>query len=75
MELQGSGSPQLRARPLQILRYLQQERFAVGYRVVELLERDIEGGQCPFLDRAMLETVQRVAQDVVGLGLHLLNAR
>src|SRR5882757_9790182 len=48
--LQRPGGAELRARPLQVLRHAQQQRLAVGHRVVELLERDVEGGQRPFLD-------------------------
>src|SRR6266481_8909732 len=68
--LQRAGGAELRACPLQILRHADQQRPAVGHRIVELLERDIEGGQRPFLDRAVLEAVQGVAQDLVRLGLH-----
>src|SRR6266567_7299066 len=65
--LQGPGRAQLRARPLQVLRHAHQQRLAVGHGVVELLECDIESGQRAFLDGALLEAVQRIAQDTVSL--------
>ena len=43
-----------------------------AHGVVELLERDVESGQRAFLDGAVLEAVQRIAQDTVSLGLHLV---
>ena len=67
-----AGGAELRARPLQVLRHAHQQRLAVGYRVVELLDRDVERGQRAFLDSAVLETLQRVAQDGVGFRLHLV---
>src|SRR6266481_7934563 len=70
--LQRSGGAELCAGPLQILRNAEQQRLAVGDRVMELLERDIEGGERAFLDRATVETEQRIAQDIVRLGLHLV---
>ena len=42
------------AGALQILRNAEQERLAVGDRVMELLERDIEGGERAFLEREQL---------------------
>ena len=39
---------------------------------MKLVERDVEGGQAALLDRAVLETGKRVAQDLVGFGLHLI---
>src|SRR6266436_1898718 len=62
--LQGTGRAQLRARPLQVLRHAHQQCLAVGHGVVELLERDIESGQRPFLDGAVLEALQRLAKDI-----------
>src|SRR4051794_40125855 len=38
-----AGGAELYARPLQVLRHARQQRLAVGHRVVELLQRDIEG--------------------------------
>src|SRR6266478_6316557 len=70
--LQRAGGAELGARPLQVLRHAHQERLAVGYGIVELLERDIECGQCPFLNGAVLEALQRLAKNIVRLGLHLV---
>ncbi len=67
-----AGRTELRARSLQVLRHAHQQRLAVGDRIVELVEHDVEGGQRAFLDRAVLEALQRIAQDFVGLGLHLV---
>ena len=39
---------------------------------MELLECDIESGQRPFFDGAVLEALQRLAKDIVRLGLHLV---
>src|ERR1051325_7219007 len=62
-----AGGAELSARPLQVRRQARQQHAAVVDRVVELLERDVEGGQRAFLDGAVLEAAQRIAQDVVGL--------
>src|ERR1700688_1034398 len=58
----GSGGAELRAGPLQVLRHVDEQRLAVGDRVVELLERDVEGGQGAVLDGAMIEAEPAGAQ-------------
>jgi len=67
--LQSPGRTELGARPLQVLRQVGEQRLAVGYRMVELLKRDIEGGQRSLLDGAVLETLQGVPQYGVRLRL------
>src|SRR6516162_2386276 len=69
---QRSGGAELRAGPLQVLRHVRQDRPAIGHRMMKLIERDIEGGQRAFLNRAVLEAMQGVAQNLVSLALHLL---
>ena len=46
------------AGPLQILRYAEQQRLAVGDRVVELLKYDIEGGQQAMGGRIAVESAE-----------------
>ena len=70
--LQRAGGAELGAGPLQALRHAHQERLAVGHRIVELLDCDVECGQCAFLDRAVLEALQRVAQNGIRFRLHLV---
>src|SRR2546430_15998945 len=69
--LQRAGGAALGARPLQVLRHAHQERLAGRHCVVELLERDIERGQGPLLNCAVLEAMQRLAEDIVRLRLHM----
>src|SRR5258705_10801155 len=70
--LQRAGGAELGARPLQALWHAHQERLAVGHCIVELLERNIERGQGPFLDGPVLEAMQRLAKNTVCLRLHLV---
>src|SRR3954454_17765275 len=64
------GRPQLHAGALQMLRQAGEQRLAVSDRVVELLQRNVEGGQCAQIERALFEAAQRLAQDGVSLRLH-----
>src|SRR6516165_5958058 len=54
------------------LRQAQQQRPTVGHRTMELIERDVEGNQPTFMDRAVLKAMQRIAQYAIGLVLHPL---
>src|SRR3954451_15385313 len=70
--LRVASGPELGTGALQVLRQAEQHRLAVGNRRMELVERNVEGGKRTFLDRAVVVAAQRVAQDLVGLGLHLI---
>ena len=68
----GAGGAQLRAGALQIGGHAHQDQLAIGDRVVELLQRNVERSESGMLDRAILEAGQRIAQDLVGLTLQLI---
>jgi len=50
-----SAGPELSSGALQILRSADDQYLAVGDGAMELLQRDVEGRQSPFLDGALLE--------------------
>ena len=70
----GSGHPQRRARALQILRGIDQDRPSVGNRVMELSERDIEGGQGSVRDGALAEQSDGVPGAITPAALGGVNA-
>src|SRR5579863_2880284 len=64
-----SARAQWCAAALQILGRVHEQRLAIGDRAMELLQNDIEGRQGRCFDGAVLETIQRIAQDFVGFRL------